>query len=641
MEGSTAWTRPTRATAFALFAVLAAVVLLSACTSGPENTAKHRTSVLPRFHSLYVPMRDGVRLAVDVWLPAGTTAASKLPTVLEGDRYWRARAYSGGFQNNPEYLLANPWNEHGFAYVFADLRGTGASFGVLKAELGTAMITDVGTLADWIAAQPWSDNRVGTTGVSYGADVAMLALYLRNHHITAAAPLSYDFDPYEDILRPGGVLTEPWLQPYATLLRVLDDAGGTTCSTNAAARRICAEDGFTGASPEPVEGPNGGSLLRAARSQHRGNASLVQFATAGIFRDYSLGPQNWPAISVGGHLPAIKAGAVPILTFAGWLDAGTPQGVLSQFTSLSNTQEDWIGPWSHGESYVADPFKPSQPLPGAEQQQLHNIVYAFFDRYVKEPGRSGGTRVLHYYTLNAGTWHATTRWPVAGTETRALYLASGHGLAGQPAASSTRTSSDLLRLNRTAGTGSLDRWHTNFTGSPVVYPNRATVDRKLLTYTSAPLRGALQVTGNPAVTLQVTGVQGAGDGALYAYLEDVSPNGRVTYITEGDLALIDRAEIPAHDNPAWRKLLVPRTYDRAQASPFPEGKVEPVTFDLLPTSVLFRSGDRIRLAIAAADPSSFQLLPPNGEATYRINHGPKVRSVLQLPVVGACSICGL
>jgi uncharacterized protein len=148
------------------------------------------------------------------------------------------------------------------------------------------------------------------------------------------------------------------------------------------------------------------------------------------------------------------------------------------------------------------------------------------------------------------------------------------------------------------------------------------------------------VTGNPEVTLQVTGVDGASNGALYAYLEDVSPGGRVTYITEGDLALADRAQAPAEDNPPWRTLLVPRTYDRAQAAPFPEGKSEPVTFDLLPTSVLFRKGDRIRLAIAAADPSSFQLLPPDGQARYLIGRGAAAPSVLDLPVIGACSACG-
>lgn len=111
-------------------------------------------------------MPDGARLAADVWLPPGTTAGARLPAVLETDRYWRASAYTGGIENNPNYSIAEPWNARGYAYVFADLRGTGASFGTVTAELGSAMIADVGSLGDWIAARPWSNGRVGVTGVS-------------------------------------------------------------------------------------------------------------------------------------------------------------------------------------------------------------------------------------------------------------------------------------------------------------------------------------------------------------------------------------------------------------------------------------------------------------------------------------------
>ncbi len=590
------------------------------------------TAALPRLQSLYVPMPDGVRLAVDVWLPPGATDRSRLPTVLEADRYWRARAYAGGIKNNPNYLIAAPWNARGYAYVFADLRGTGASFGTLRAELGHQLAGDVGSLADWIAARPWSNGRVGVTGVSYAADVAMLSLARHNPHITAAAPISYDFDPYEDLARPGGILIEPRLAPYATVLAILDQARGTTCATSAETKQLCQELGLTGATPEPVGGPHGSALLAAARAQHFHNVNLVDFARTGLYRDYAQGAQSWTVASVGSKTAAISAGGVPILTFAGWLDAGTANGVLSEFSGLSNTQQSWIGPWSHGQGYLADPFRPSRLLTPAEHAQLANRVYAFFDRYVKNHHKPSDTRLLHYYTLNAGTWHATDRWPVAGTHLSRLYLGGGHALTWQPSAA--RSASDLLRLNPAAGTGALDRWNTNLTGEPVVYPNRAVVDRKLLTYTSGPLRRATTVTGLARITVNVTGLSGSRHGALYAYLEDVRPNGHVTYITEGELALADRAIAPPGDNPTWRELRTPRTYDRADASPFPLNQRERITFDLLPTSVLFRPGDRIRIAIAAADPDSFELMPANGHATYRITRSTSHPSFIDLPVVG-------
>ena len=55
--------------------------------------------------------------------------------------------------------------------------------------------------------------------ITPSGDTAMLSLALRNHHITAAAPISYDFDPYEDLARPGGILIGPLIDPYGLLLK--------------------------------------------------------------------------------------------------------------------------------------------------------------------------------------------------------------------------------------------------------------------------------------------------------------------------------------------------------------------------------------------------------------------------------------
>jgi uncharacterized protein len=615
----------------AALAVTTAAFAVVATAAAAAPPARGAPTTFPRLQALYVRMPDGVRLAVNVWLPPGTTTSSRRPAVLETDRYWRSPAYTGGYRNNPEYPIAKPWMARGYAYVFADLRGTGASFGTLTAELGHALIADAGPLSDWIAARPWSNGRVGVTGVSYSGDTAMLSLALRNHHITAAAPISYDFDPYEDLARPGGILIAPLIKPYGLLLRILDKAGGTTCATSRATRQICRQDGLTGAFPEPVGGPHGKALLAAARAQHFSNVNLPQMVEEGVYRDFHRGPQSYTVASTGSKIRAIAAGGVPILTFAGWLDAGTANGVLSQFTSLPNTQQDWIGPWSHGQGYIADPFRPSRPLTPAEHRQLDDRVYAFFGQYVKHDHRPAAHPLLHYYTLNEGIWRTTTRWPVAGTRTRRLYFAAGHALTPRRPG---MAGSDPLKLNPTAGSGPLNRWHTNLTGSAVVYPDRASVDRKLVSYTTAPLGQAARVTGLGTVTVDVTGGDGASHGALYAYLEDVRPSGRVVYVTEGELSLVDRAVAPRRDNPPWARLRTPRTFDRADASPFPLGVAQRVTFDLLPTSVLFHAGDRIRVTVAAADPDAFQLLPASGRASYRIGHGGTAPSYVDLPVAG-------
>jgi hypothetical protein len=101
--------RPVRTLLASTAAILAASAIVAAA-SFPARAGRRAAPTFPRLQSLYVPMPDGVRLAVDVWLPAGTTAGARLPTVLETDRYWRARAYTGGIKNNPDYNIATRWN---------------------------------------------------------------------------------------------------------------------------------------------------------------------------------------------------------------------------------------------------------------------------------------------------------------------------------------------------------------------------------------------------------------------------------------------------------------------------------------------------------------------------------------------------
>ncbi|MGA5821772.1 CocE/NonD family hydrolase [Kitasatospora sp. NPDC094028] len=588
----------------------------------------------PHLRSRYVAMPDGVRLAVDVYLPEGTRAGARLPTVLVTQRYWRARV-APGMPDEGRNGTAEAWNARGYAYVVADLRGTGASFGTLDSELGEQVTADSGPLGDWIAAQPWSNGRVGTTGVSYGGDTAMLATGLGDHHITAAAPISYDFDPYEDLVRPGGLLIEPRIAPYALLLSILDGRAGTTCETSEQTRQVCEQTGLIGTTPRPVDGPDGPALLAAARAEHAGNANLVEMAHAGVYRDYRDGPKSWTAGSVGERAEAVEDGGVPVLTLTGWLDAGTANGALSQFTGLANTQEAWLGPWNHGASRLADPFLPERRLTDQERAQLNQQAYAFFDRYVRDGDRPDGQRQLHYYTFNEGAWRTTSHWPLPGTRPRRLYLGEAGALSrrrpdpdgGRPAGT------DQLRLDPTAGTGPLDRWNTNLSAAPVSYDDRAAVDGKLLSYTTEPLTADTRVTGNGRVALDVTGLAGSAHGALHVYLEHVAPDGRVTYLTEGQLALDDRA-LAGDDNPDWRRLRTPRSYAAEDARPFPQGRPERVVLDLQPVAALFRAGDRIRLTVAAANPDSFELLPADGRASYLIGHGGARPSFLELPVVG-------
>jgi predicted acyl esterase len=129
-------------------------------------------------------------------------------------------------------------------------------------------------------------------------------------------------------------------------------------------------------------------------------------------------------------------------------------------------------------------------------------------------------------------------------------------------------------VNFTASSGKQTRWHTGLGGGDVVYPDRAEEDKKLLVYTSAPLETDLEITGTPVLTLELSST--TSDGALHAYLEDVSTEGHVTYVDEGILQIMDRKEVdpktlpyeplgPAHS--FVRKDAEPLTPETPQAFP--------------------------------------------------------------------------
>src|SRR5262245_60682780 len=139
-----------------IFRWAAAIAFLVGLQSAPAPfTGYQRTpdSGDVTLRSLYVPMRDGVRLAVDVVLPADLAPGAKLPAIVTMTPYWRGR--NGAAATNTARFFA----PHGYAFVRADVRGTGASFGVWRAPQSPEEVADGADLVAWIAAQPWSNGR--------------------------------------------------------------------------------------------------------------------------------------------------------------------------------------------------------------------------------------------------------------------------------------------------------------------------------------------------------------------------------------------------------------------------------------------------------------------------------------------------
>ena len=584
-----------------------------------------------RLQSVYVPAGDGVRLAVDVWLPVARTAAGgQVGTVMRVTRYYRAEApREPGPGADTNAAAGDLFNDAGFALVVADARGTGASFGTRAGELSQREISDYGELIGWIAAQPWSNGRVGVYGGSYEGQAAELIAGLGHAHLVAVAALFSPYDPYRELFYPGGCGTGGRYARWMYQSQLKDGMAGALDRLAAAAGQP-AETIPLPPPVKPVDGPDGLALLDAAIGDHQSNADTHALMGLVPFRDDRVAGLDWEATAPAACGPAIAASGVPVLVRAGWLDGGFAAGALARFVTQASHQQVEIGPWGHGGGSFADPLRP--PGPGAADAMEHDPLSPasqdrrlaeFFARHLERDGRPAGPGTLAFSTLGTGAWETVTSWPPAGTRTQRWYLGpagQGPGLAREAGPAGTVT----YRVDATASTGAANRWLAIDLGRAPAYPGRPHADDALLTFTSEPLATGAHVLGFPVVTLRLA--TSGGDGAVYVYLEVVDPGGGVSYLTEGCLRFLHRGTAGPAD-PAG--LGVPRTFARSDALPVVPGSPMGLTVPLLPVSAVIPAGHRVRVALAGHDASCFTRYGP-AEETFTLSLGGDSR--LDLPV---------
>jgi len=559
--------------------------------------------------SIYVPAADGVKLAVDIFLPKGLTPGTRLPTLYSATRYWR------GQKGAPIATNQALWIARGFAVVNADVRGTGASFGQWYIDYTPREAMDIGYLANWIVTQPWSNGQVVMTGTSSPGTMTLIAPAYGAPAIKAIAPKFIDFDSYTDLTFPGGVVNE-----------------GMDVAWGLAVRKQDLNEPRTPGSPgvRPVDGPDGEAQLAAAVEDHKLNPwSIDQIAYQVIYKDEPLSQFGGMPIDASGTFQfqdAIGRSRVPIFGWGGWLDAGIGQGMLSRFMTWTNPQLMIIGPWNHGARADVNVFSPNRELelPMAAQDQM---VYCFLSNYVGDRPRRLADHTLIYYIMGEDKWKETTVWPIPGTRQDRFYLDAGDALSKAPPKTPGR---DRYTVDFAASTGPANRWNQ---GTRVNYGDRAIPDRKLLVYTSTPVTRDMEVTGQPVITLRVASSHT--DGNFIVYLEDVAPDGSVTYLTEGELRALHRKLSNA--KPPYRTTYPYRSYSFHDAELLVPGRTATLTFQLMATSVLVKAGHAIRIAIAGADSGTFLRIPARaqGDVTITVSRGGAAPSFIDLPVVPA------
>lgn len=541
--------------------------------------------------SIYIAMPDGTRLAADIYRPAkdGVALPGRFPTILHatsmrqryGDSVDRSGAgdFSKGMIN-----LAN----HGYVYVQFERRGMAASFGVRRGYHDRTEARDSQDMIAWVVAQDWSDGKVGAYGCSNTGDAAMHFLTLPSPHLKAVFAGCFNWDKYSGGRR-GGVLANWGTGPQGSFELDMKST--------------------------PVDGDEDRTLLRQAALGHAANTRLFDLWSGMPFRD-SVSPLTgtafWEEGSIGTYVQQVRASKVPVYVQGGWNDDFRAQGFIV-LENLPQPTKLIIGPWGHCSS--------GSFAMTAEAKR-------FFDYWVKgiDNGIMDEPRI-HFTTDNAPPgqeWRTAERLPLRPATPTPVYLGA------RVAPDSNDHALGAARPARAAAT----RFQVNYdavcargTGLGHTCPQ----DDKGITFTSAALAADLEVTGFPVLDLRVS--SSATDGPLFAYLEDVAPDGSIAMVSEGRL----QASLRTLNEPPYRlpEGMQWHGFYRADAKPLVPGVPVQMRFELMPVSHIFKAGHRYRLTLTGADPREKQRVQRDPAPTWTVHTAGEQASRLVLPVVRA------
>lgn len=558
----------------------------------------------PPTRSQYVTVSDGTRLAVSLYFPADFDEATDKAPVIYVET-WYGRAVEATATAIDLYRAA------GFVVAIVDPRGFGASFGWQTAFLTSDVRSDQEELIAWFASQPWSNGQVAGAGHSISATHAEAMAASGAPAFKAAIIRASDFDLYQGDLFPGGI---PNTAMLGLVEQVTEWMRGEPCLFDL---NVCPMMGIA-----PVDGDTDFRLLQAAFLDHQKNLRGGELASL-TYRDEQLGSGRFDDMSAVGSINQLREAAVPARVSASWLDGTTAEGALARFKALPNVpMEVVIGATAHSGGLNADPFSRT-PFGAARPPALEQ--YAGDVNFVQRvlAGETIG-RSISYVMLGSGVWKTTEQWPPAGVTSRTLMLSRDDLVSGGRVKPGQRSYQVDVK---TSSGGPFNRWGSQG-GGPVYYGDRRDAPGRRLTFDTAPVSRNAELIGAPELCLAMR--SNRADGTVFAYLEDVSPSGRVTHLTEGQLRLHHRK---TRTGGCDRAPGTERSFNRADGAPVTPGELMYVEVPLLPTAAVIEKGHRVRLSIAGADAGTFPAVTET-PGTWVVSYGGTAGSTLTLPVKG-------
>ncbi|MHB9132553.1 MAG: CocE/NonD family hydrolase [Armatimonadota bacterium] len=510
-------------------------------------------SAQPRIlRNVRVPMRDGINLATDIYLPP---EEGSHPVVLVRTAYNRNVCYDPYFE------------QHGTVYVVQDCRGRYDSEGehypfVSEAEDGEDML-------DWLRQQPWCNGRVGMFGDSYLGATQYAVAPSGNPLLTALNPRFMSGDCWKRAYYIDGVfslaLTWSWL-----------------CFE-------CASRTSQAAVMPRYDVP---ALLWHLPILTMDEASGV--APVQVYRDYvshNRYDELWRQLNIKEQMGEYR---VPLLLTAGWYDNYAADACVTFNALLEKAPTDelraghrlLIGPWTHGINWVTTLGE----LDFGDAALAENThTYRWLDTLL-HGGKPADVlpAPVRIFVMGLNQWRDEYEWPLSRTQYANYYLHAGGALS--PQAPQGNAAPDRYTYDPEHPAPTLGGNHSVGPYNPGLYehakpgpydqrPNESRPD--VLTFTSDPLPRDTEITG--PIVLKLYAASSAPDTDFVAKLIDVYPDGRAMNLTEGVIRARFREDVWGEP-----KLMQPED-------------IYLFTIDLQVTSNVFKAGHRLRVDITSSN----------------------------------------
>ncbi len=598
-----------------------------------ERPAEYACHVI---RDVMVPMRDGVLLATDIYLPAknGRPVKGKFPAILGRTPYDKSNFTSGAIFK-PVFFA-----ERGYAIVRQDVRGRYKSQGEFYPYINEG--PDGYDTIEWIAEQPWSDGIVGTEGLSYSGAVQEALATERPPHLRAMFIGGGSTNYHMDTEGTGGAFRAAHNLMYTFYLAMNMEE----TATGAGCRAWLAE----------CE-KNAGQWLKRPLSKQISifeGLPLVQkwYADWIAHQDFD---EYWKQKGYCAEGRYDEYPDIPIYRLAGNYDQYSISSMVSHIALTKiNKSPNFLqyGPWVHAECGDAE-FGIEHPT-NDRRERMRDEQLRFFDQFLKgletglldEPkvkifvmGGGEGTKSNQGRLVHGGGWRFEEAWPLLQTDYTKYYLQTGGGLGRSKP-----------ELDDSASSYSYDPADPVPTiGGPYAYPRDESGPRDqlcriglfgckdnlpissrtdVLSFVTPPLAEDVYIVG--PVTVQLWASSSAVDTDFTAKLIDQYPPSN-DYPHGYALGLIDSI-IRARYRDSFEKAVL-----------MEPGKIYAFTVDLWQVSNRFKAGHRIRLDISSSNFPAFDVNPNTGEdigyhtrtvvAHNTIYHDPEHPSHIVLPII--------